>query len=614
MSKRKRQQAAIAGGAASDPVVAARTEAETAYWKLASETIEKQRQAMGTYNGAIESRVDEPWVRASGEMYVGSGGVRQQNYETLKSLRDRSRNLERNNLLACGVLDRVVENVVGTTFRIEPKTLSREFNTAARAWWKGWANTTACDVRGRLTFGAILRMAYRAKKRDGDVGIVLAETGDEDGGDFPPRPRLQVIEPERICSPRRNEYAIPKGNQIVDGVEMNAYGRAIAYWVDGGGYLAKPARVDARDFVFMAHTTRYGDTRGEPGFTGGFGLFGQIMGYLEASVIAARVGASQAMIAKRRDPNAARNALGTMQVMPPNPNVQATAEKWMDIQPGMLHFLNIDEDLVPFNPAHPQQQLPDAIATFARFVGVKFGLTIEQVMLDFSRTTFSSGKMARIQAEATAEIEQEDLATNVVSRIYQWAISKAVKLGEIRVKPPADLWSHEWIPGRRPSPQPEKDIDVAERAVKLGVDARGYIAKSLYGYEFEEVCQQNKADREAMANAGLPIDDAKPAASSAPSPKVEDDANPGRFVDAERAAIDSMDKQSAARGWIDAGAEGAELHTPDEYRRMLKVARQRGSAMLASFLLDVFAAENLEITEPSVGGDARQPEEPDHAT
>ena len=345
-------------------------------------------------DGGVQTRLDSPWPSTGSTQGFG----REQDTGNAASLRARARRLEIVNWLASGVLDRAVENVIGTTFRVEPMTGDKQFDGRARRWWRRWWNSSACDLRGMFTGGALLRQAYRAKLRDGDVLIVLATVEGQINGRTIRIPKLQIIEGERIKNPTQAvDGRLPGGNQITEGVEMDDNGRPIAYWVewaDRNG-VHHYERVESRDAIFLHRTTRSSFVRGESAFRGGFLLFEQIMGYLDSVIVAARVGASQAIIAKKKNPAADLRAL---QVLNPSGVSVASQQRVMPIQPGAINFVGIDEDLVAFNPAQPQQQFPDALDAFCRILGTKFGLTLEQVLLYFSKVTFHAGRAARFQA------------------------------------------------------------------------------------------------------------------------------------------------------------------------------------------------------------------------
>jgi lambda family phage portal protein len=485
MARRNRNRQPVAAHSATQERRIQEDRAHAAYYRMTADTIERQHQA--TASGALPTRLSETWSRSWGASY-GTGGVLMQEPWGLEAERDRARSLEDENWLAFSVLERSVENVIGTGIAIKPATKSPDFNAQAAALWKKKTSGTSFDVRGMYTFAALQRQVYRAKLRDGDIGTLLAEEEQLDGT---LDPKLQIIEPDRISSTTMSQAQ--NGTQTVNGVEMNAAGKPVSFLVQTTAGTS-PTRVAAKDMIFLHRSARYGDTRGRTAFGGGFVLFDMIMGYLESVVVASRIGASQAMISKKKNPTTAIGGLPFQ-----TSNTTGRKERLMPIQPGMINVLDIEgEELTAFNPSQPQQSFPEAIAAFARFVGLKFGLTLEQVMLDFSRTSYTSSRSAWIQAQSTTNIEQEDFAVKWVSRIYQWFISKCVKNGLITGTVPDEFWAHEWIPATRPWVDPMKEINAAEKAIGLGIDARTYIAMER-GYDFEKLVDQNAADEKLMA-------------------------------------------------------------------------------------------------------------------
>ncbi len=464
--------------------------------------------------GAVASRLDGPWPK---EERTTKAYQEHRAGDFLDNL-NRARNLEAVNWLACGILDRVVENVVGTTFRVVPNTKDKDFNRKRRERWTAWAGLQICDVRGLYTFGGMIRQAYRACMRDGDVGIVKVREPYKDGRKWKLRLKLQIIEAERICNPDTVLYGdrLLNGNKCIAGVEMTDAGEPIAYHIktENDAGIPKWERVLAEDFVFLRRSNRYGSVRGETAFRGeGFRIFEMLSGVLEAVVVAWRAGASQAMIAKRRNPQQAQQGLPAMTVYSGNAPVvggQAGVEqqKWMPVRSGGVNIVGIDEDLVAFDPKQPQQNMPDALTAFCRILGTKFGLTVERVLLDFSQTTYSGGKMANNQETMTAAIQQEDLAAAAVSNIYRAFIETEEINGELDL--PAgieDPAKHEWIPQRKQSPEPLKDMQAREKGNQIGIDAPSYQAAED-GLVYDDVIEQQAEDeakrREARRRHGLP--------------------------------------------------------------------------------------------------------------
>lgn len=477
--------------------------AERAYFRAAGRAIQ------GSYRGAARTRTDTAWSST----YQGVRNRERLNRESFRQMRARARQLEQDNVLAAATLDRAVENVVGTGLRVRATSSDPDFNAAVNAQWRRWTNGKTADIRHAHTFGSLQRLFYRAKLRDGDAGILLTEEKDAAGV---PHPRLQVIEGEHIDTPTR----LSGDRRVIDGLELTANNAAAAYWLrtedENGNDLPEGLRVKARDFIYLCRPALYSSFRGETAFNGGWVLFDQIVGYLEAAVMTSRVGAAQALLIKKRNPGNAIAQLGT------TTNGAGVQQPNFTIEPGMAHYLAPDEDVQAFNPSQPQQNLPDAVAAFTRFIGLRFGLTIEQLLLDFSRANYSSGRAARLQAEATATLEQEDFAATFLARVYPWAVAKWVKNGTVKAPAPADAYAFEWIPQGRPWVDPTKEIDAAAKAIALGLDSRSNIAMER-GYDFRELVQRNQEDVKLLADAGLPTD---PMAKVTDTPPAADPTQP----------------------------------------------------------------------------------------
>lgn len=432
----------------------------------------------------VRTRLDSVW---GSENYAALGLLAN---DSLASMRDRSRNLQMKNPLAASIVDRAVENVVGASgLVLRAATSDKLFNAEANDYWKQITVGTRMDVRNLHSWGKIQRLVFRHTKVDGDVGVVLVDQGFG--------PQLQIILGSDIETPP--DQFNPR---IIDGVEYNNIGRPIAFWIrqmDEWGIVSHK-RVLARDVIFIHDHFQYNASRGMPTFQGSYTLFDQIAGYLDAVVVAARIGASQAMIAKRKSPSKSLKQLGGR-----DEDSAGNTRRTQPIQPGTITYLDANdaEDLTAFNPAQPQVQFPDAMRTFARFLGLRFGLTIERVLLDFSKANYSVSRSTALQEIKTSGLEQYDYHARMHGRIWRWAISKGIKSGRIKRNPPPDYLNHEWMPEGRPVVEPSKDAPGQMMQVKLGVESIKNIAAES-GYDWEQNIKDNAEAIALMRSLGLP--------------------------------------------------------------------------------------------------------------
>jgi lambda family phage portal protein len=438
--------------------------------------------AQSSYRGGLRDRTSTGWSTRQGDPV---GGTATDLYR-VGQMRARARHADRNNPLACSILDRATENVIGTGIVIEPASSSPEWNTLVSKQWDEWCQE--CGVGG-MDMTRIQRMGFRNMKRDGDVAVVLVDRGG--------RSRLQIVDGERVSSPLG-----ATAPNLVDGVEVSKLGTPLAFHFSTSQREGDRSwqRISADDVVWLAQTTEPQQVRGVSTFSSLFSILDQLWGYIDAVVIASRLGACQSAFIQKANPSAAISAM-TKQ-LDGSGNSRAT----LNLEPGMMHYLAPGEEVKPFNPSFPQQSFPEFVVTMARMLGVPFGLTVEQVLLDFSRANYSSARAARLQAEATAAVDQHLFCHTFLRRIYRWWLAREVKYGRLS-NPPQDFQAHEWIPPARPWVDPTKEIDAATKGIALGIEARTYVARER-GYKFSRLCEQNEADNALMREHNLsPIAD-----------------------------------------------------------------------------------------------------------
>ena len=97
-----------------------------------------------------------------------------------------------------------------------------------------WADTPECDMDGLGNFYKLQQLAYLGYLMNGDAFAALPMC--EQVGQ-PYGLRVRVMEADRICSPDGYDRLAPctvrgyEVHNIVQGVETNAEGRVVAYWV-----------------------------------------------------------------------------------------------------------------------------------------------------------------------------------------------------------------------------------------------------------------------------------------------------------------------------------------------------------------------------------------------
>jgi capsid protein len=177
-----------------------------------------------------DPRLDWGWD--DGSKWQGGFGPTRLLFTDYWSLRNRSVDLFETNLYARGIIRRLVTNEINTGLNLEavPEEVLLGLKEDSLADWSEnvenrfalWANEPAlCDYAERSTFGALQVAARMEALISGDVLIV--NRVDQRTG----LPKVQLISGSCVQSP----FPGPAGVRIDHGVERDAQGRHVAYWI-----------------------------------------------------------------------------------------------------------------------------------------------------------------------------------------------------------------------------------------------------------------------------------------------------------------------------------------------------------------------------------------------
>ncbi|MCP5515677.1 MAG: phage portal protein [Verrucomicrobiales bacterium] len=119
-------------------------------------------------------------------------------------------------------------------------TLDRKWNEAANTLFDDWA--TRADFTGRFDFGDLQRLGSFYLDTDGEVFALWTD----DAG----FPQLQFLESWRIDKPTVQD------ERIFDGIQLDANGRVLGYWLDG------ETLIDANALVHLSDCERCTQYRG----------------------------------------------------------------------------------------------------------------------------------------------------------------------------------------------------------------------------------------------------------------------------------------------------------------------------------------------------------------
>ena len=189
------------------------------------------------------------------------------------TLRDRMRDLVRNNPIAAQAVQVLVNNIVGTGIRPRAATPDPALNRQVDDLWRGWA--ARCDDHGHTDFHGVLCLAVREMIEGGEVFAVARYRRGAHARDL--RLRIELREADHLDSARFDNRA--DGTRISQGIETDRDGRRVAYWMfpDHPGHndpivnhRLESVRLRAQDVAHLFERQRVepGRALGHPGHAG----------------------------------------------------------------------------------------------------------------------------------------------------------------------------------------------------------------------------------------------------------------------------------------------------------------------------------------------------------
>lgn len=445
-------------------------------------------------------------------------------YRALDTLRARSRDLCNNNDYAKRFVGMVAANVVGGTgvgLQARIYDLPQKPDTAANAaveaaWWR-WCARGVCDVTGRLSMRDLEIQVIKACARDGEA-LVRVVRGASAANPF--GFALQVLDVDRIDT---QLVRAPRGgqNEIKMGVEIDGFGRAVAYWlrpyhpgeiflVDNsavGGHV----RVPAPDILHVYQPERPEQLRGLPWMHAAMVRLNNLGGYEEAAVIAARVGASK------------MGFFETPDGAPPKDGEDEEGVPYTEVEPGQFGVLPVGTEFKPFNPDYPHQMYEQFVKACLRGISSGMGVAYHALANDLTSVSFSSIRSGTLEERDQWMSIQEWFIDAFLEPVYAQWLQAALAFGQVKLDNGSALSvakiekfsAHAWQPRRWQWVDPRADMEANILAVESGFKSRQAICAEL-GVDFEDVLVQLKAEQDMAEKMGVKLGKPLPTPPASP--------------------------------------------------------------------------------------------------
>lgn len=453
------------------------------------------------YNGAQYNRLVADWITASTSM---DAEIR----KDLRRLRDRSRDLVRNNDFARSAQRAITNNVVGQGVNMQASVKMRRggrmddaANGAIEAGWSKWKRKEYCHTAGVLSFNDIERQLLDAMPESGE--IFVRKIKQSFGGGRVPF-SLEIIEADRL-DVDLNEMA-KNGNEIRMGVERDSWGRPVAYhfktdhpgdYPFGANAVAnKTVRVPASDVIHLFKQERPGQTRGVPWIASAIMKMHHLQGYTEAEVIAARAEACRmGFITSPED--------DTMS------DGQQDNQDVANFEPGLIQRLLPGETFQDSKPNRPGGQYEPFVRAMLHSLAAGLGVAYSTLSRDYSQANYSSGRLALLDDRDNWRVLQSWLIENFHRPVFEEWLDLAVLSGELDLPGyeanPEAFRAVRWIPRGWQWVDPAKEMAAYKDAVRCGFTTVSDVI-AQQGGDIEDVMQTRQRELQMAKDMDLVFD------------------------------------------------------------------------------------------------------------
>lgn len=466
------------------------------------------------------------------------------------TLRQRSRMLYMSSPVAASAINTNRTKVVGTGLTLKA-AIDREVlgmtPEAAKAWqtkteaeflfWAG--NRRNCDALGMNNFYGLQQLALKSWLMSGDVFAVVKRS--QATALNPYSLRLHLIEADRISTPDTCGNVINKwanitegkntanGNKIFDGVEVDANGLAVAYWVRNTYprevTLEKTTwqRIEAvgkktglPNILHVMDCERPDQYRGVPYLAPVIEMLLQLRRYTESELMAALVQSFfTAWIVTKTDKTVIpTNEVGGGDIAgvpaenPDESNVSHSENEY-EMGPGSVFHLDEDEDIKFGSPNVPTAGFDTFVKTMGKMVGGALEEPYEILFKEFN-SSYSASRGALLEAWEAYKMRRVWLQDGFCQPTYELWLSEAVALGRIKAPGFFDdpliraAWcGARWIGPVQGSLDPKKEVEAAILQVQNGYKTHEQVTREMGGGDWEENVEQLRRENELLQAAGI---------------------------------------------------------------------------------------------------------------
>ena len=456
------------------------------------------------YQGALVSRLTSDWMSSQ---LSADAEIR----NSLRKLRDRSRELVRNNPYARQAKRTTQINIVGNGMKFQSLVVQQRggkrdqrVNNIIEEAWSEWSQADSCDCAGKYSFHQFEWLAAGALCESGEAIFRIVR---KPFGNSEVPLALQMIESD-LLDEEYDGKTLNKNNEWRNGVEVDEWGRALryailtkhpgdAYYLDYSANRKLHIFIPAEDIIHLFLPERPGQNRGVPWFHSVMADMHQLQGYEEAAVIRARAGASIMGFIQ----NDQGELIGD--------DVQNN-QRIQSFEPGTFRYLMPNESVTVPDIDYPSQQYEMFVKNKIRRFATGIGCSFETISKDFSETNYSSSRLSLLEDREHWKFCQKYIIDNFHFRIFKEWLDLAVLSGVIDFPDYASnskrYCKPRWTPPAQHYVDPLKEIKAYREAEQAGYMTKSQVIAQTNGGDYDDIVSEIAREQEVAKGLGVTLD------------------------------------------------------------------------------------------------------------
>ncbi len=454
------------------------------------------------FKGATSSHLQMHWKTSGAGANTTVGAA-------IGTLRNRSRDLLRNNAHASSAVTKLTTRLVGGGIKPRCKSGDAELDVRVNELWEAWAKQAS--VGDDLTVYGIQELACRSMLESGEVLIRRRYRRPSDQSTGKPLRvpmQIELLEADHLDTLKTQN--VPGGGRIVQGVEFDPIGRRRGYWMHPthpGEQLAPLTSSYASVFVpaesisQLYKPLRPGQVRGVPWLAPVLVTLRDLDEASDYELVRMRMSSALVAFVTLDEENPTALAApedgsdGTETITDVNGNPLERVE------PGMVAIIRGNKSVTLSTP-QAIGGFPDYVASQLARIAAGLNIPYEMLAADLSRVNYSSYRAGALEFRAMVESMQQHLVVPLLCEpMWRWFVTAAIAAGEI----PDREYPVVWSPPRIEDIDRVKEATADLIAMRAGTVSRQHTIARM-GNDPDQVMAEITADNAAADAAGAVFD------------------------------------------------------------------------------------------------------------